>query len=124
VYNTASAFRYEDNITNVKIWNSTIGNGVSRPFRAAGASAEALEVRNLLVLGALPQEASHPSNRSVGPEAFVDDAANNYALAPGASAIDAGIAILDVKTDRVGTTRPQERAYDIGAYEWTLPVTQ
>jgi hypothetical protein len=124
VYNTTSAFRYEDNITNLKIWNSTIGNGVTRPFRAAESNSEALEVRNVLVRGALPQEASHPSNRSVGPEAFVDDAANNYGLAPGASAIDAGIAILEVKTDRVGTTRPQERGYDVGAYEWTAPLTQ
>jgi hypothetical protein len=118
VYDTATAFRYEDNLTNLKIWNSTVGNGVSRAFRAAGSGSEGLEIRNVLVRGALSQEASHGSNRSVEPDAFVDAAANNYALAPGASAIDAGIAIFDVNADRVGTTRPQGRAYDVGAYEW------
>jgi hypothetical protein len=32
-------------------------------------------------------------------------------------AVDAGIAIATVKTDRVGVARPQGAAYDIGAYE-------
>ena len=122
VYDTATAFRYEDNITNLKIWNSTIGNGVMRAFRPAESGAEGLEVRNLLVRGGLSREASHGSNRSVGPEAFVDAAAGNYSLAPGASAIDAGVAILDVTTDRDGTTRPQGRGYDIGAYQWSPPA--
>ena len=118
VYNTATAFRYEDNIANLKVWSSTVGNGVSRPFLAAESGSGGMEVRNLLVRGPLPQEALHTSNRSVGPEAFVDAAANNYALAPGSPAVDAGVAILDVRTDRVGSARPQGRGHDIGAYEW------
>lgn len=122
VYDTVTAFRYEDNIANLKVWNSTIGSGVSRAFRSAESGAEGLEVRNLLVLGRLPQEAGHVSNRSVGSEAFVDAATHNYALMPAVSAIDAGIAIADVPTDRVGTTRPQGRGYDIGAFEWTRPA--
>jgi hypothetical protein len=62
---------------------------------------------------------AHPSNWSVGPEAFVDAAANDYTLAAGATVVDAGIALADVTTDRIGTARPQGRAYDVGAYEWT-----
>ena len=122
VYDTDTVFRYEDNITNLKIWNSTVGNGVSRPFRAAESGSAGVEVRNLLVRGPLPPEAAHTSNRSVGAETFVDAAANDYALAQDASPIDAGIAILDVKTDRAGATRPHGRGYDIGAYEWTPPT--
>lgn len=117
VHNTDTAFRYEDNIANLKIWNSTVGSGVTRSFRAASSGSSGLEVRNLLVYGSLPPEAAHTSNWSVGPEAFVNAAANNYALAPGSSAIDAGIALLGLTTDRIGTPRPQGRAYDVGAYE-------
>ena len=124
VHDTGTAFRYEDNIRNLKIWNSTIGNGVPRPFRAAESDSDGVEVRNLLVRGALPREAAHISNRGVGAEAFVNAAANNYALSAGASAIDAGIAIMDVKTDRAATPRPQGRAYDVGAFEWTSPSTR
>ena len=29
IYDTATAFRYEDNIINLRIWNSTVGNGVA-----------------------------------------------------------------------------------------------
>ena len=108
----------------MKIWNSTIGNGVPRPFRAAESNSDGVEVRNLLVRGALPREAAHISNRGVAAEAFVNAAANNYALAAGASAIDAGIAIMDVKTDRAATARPQGRAYDVGAFEWTSRSTR
>ena len=122
VYDADYGFRYEDNIANLKVWNSTVGRGVTRPFRAASSGSAGVEVRNLLVLGALPPEAAHISNWSVGAEAFVNAPADNYALAPGAAAIDAGIALGDVAADRVGTVRPQGRTYDVGAYE-AIPST-
>ena len=117
VHDTATGFRYEDNIRNLKIWNSTVGTGVPRSFRAAESGSGGLEVRNLLVYGTLPPEAAHTSNWSVGAEAFVNAAAHNYMLTPEAAVIDAGIAIAGVATDRIGTARPQGRAYDVGAYE-------
>jgi hypothetical protein len=121
VYDVATAFRYEDNIQNLRIWNSTLGRGVTRAFQEAGAASAPLDVRNLLVLGPLSAEASHPSNRSVSSDAFVNAAAHDYRLAPGSPAIDAGIALSGVATDRLGVPRPQGYAYDIGAYEWYLP---
>jgi hypothetical protein len=123
VYDTDYGFRYEDNIANLKVWNSTVGRGVTRPFRAASSGSAGVEVRNLLVLGPLPPEASHASNSSAGPEAFVNASADNYALAPGAAAIDAGIALPGVTTDRIGAPRPQGDAYDVGAYEAPATVT-
>jgi hypothetical protein len=76
-------------------------------------------VRNLLVLGGtLPSQAAHPSNLNVGPEAFVDVNANNYGLVAGSVAIDAGVAVPGVTSDRAGTSRPQGATYDVGAYEW------
>ncbi len=124
VYNTARAFRYEDDIENLRIWNSTLGRDVPSPFQAAESGSAGLEVRNLLVLGTrLPSVASHPSNRSAPADAFVDATVHNYALATGAAAIDSGIAIQDVGSDRAGVRRPQGGAFDVGAYEW-LPIVE
>ena len=117
VYNTATAIRYENAIENLRIWNSTIGAGVTRPFLAASATPIRMDVRNLLVLGKLPVEAAHPSNLAVGADTFVNASAHNYELAAAALAIDRGVAIAEVATDRNGTARPQGRAYDLGAYE-------
>jgi len=117
VYDAGTAFRYEDNIVNLKIWNTTVGRNVVRPFRAAASDRAGLEVLNLLAYGVLPPEAIDASNRGVGTEAFLSTAAHNYRLAPGSPAIDAGITLSSVITDRIGTIRPQGRAYDVGAYE-------
>jgi hypothetical protein len=119
VYNTATAFRYEDNIVNLKIWNSTIGSGVLRPFGAASSGRSGIEVYNLLVPAALPPEAAHWSNRRVELEAFVNAAAHDYMLVPGSAAIDAAMTLTGVTTDRRGTPRPQGNSADVGAYEWT-----
>jgi hypothetical protein len=49
---------------------------------------------------------------------FVDTVAGNFRLKAGSPAIDAGIALKEVLTDRDATPRPQGMAYDIGAYEF------
>ena len=123
IYNTLKAFRYENDIQNLKIWNSTLGRNVASPFQAASSGSAGVEVRNLLMLGTtLPSEAAHPTNRLATVDTFVDVNAHNYALQSGAPAVDAGIALLDVTTDRAGVSRPQGKAFDVGAYEW-VPTT-
>ena len=117
VYDVSTAFRYEDNIQNLRIWNNTIGRGVTRAFQEAGAASGPLDVRNLLVVGRLTADASHPSNWSVGNDAFVNAAAHDYRLAAGSVAIDAGVALAGVAKDRMGTPRPRGYAYDVGAHE-------
>jgi hypothetical protein len=117
VYNVATAFRYEDHIEQLRIWNTTLGLGVTRPFLAASSTATGLDVRNLLSISALSAEASHSSNLQVGVNAFVNASVHNYALAAGAAAIEAGTTISEVRTDRTGVLRPQGARYDIGAYE-------
>jgi hypothetical protein len=119
VYDTATAFRYEDNIQNLRIWNVTFGSGVTRPFQPAAASNAGLDIRNVLVLGPLPREALGRSNLSVDRSAFADAAAHDYALSAGSPAIDAGEPIPDVTTDVAGTPRPSGGGYDVGAYEFT-----
>jgi hypothetical protein len=119
VHDVTTAYRYEDNIQQLHIWNNTVGAGVSRAFHAAASTAAGIDVRNLLVLGAVPIEAKpSPSNLAVTGTSFVDPAHHVYRLAPGSPAIDAGTTVTAVGVDRDGLRRPAGRAYDVGAYEW------
>jgi hypothetical protein len=117
IYDVTTGFRYEDNIQNLRIWNSTLGRGVSRSFQAAVSPKAGLEVRNLLSIAALAAEARHRSNLRVGTSAFVDAAKHDYHLAANVPAIDAGDLISQVATDRDGVPRPQGSIHDLGAYE-------
>jgi hypothetical protein len=117
VHHVRTAFRYEDSIDNLRIWNSTIGRDVARPFQAASSTSRGLDVRNVLILGRKPSEAQHPSNLSAPAAAFVNAEDDNYALVPGAAAINAGATIPEVTVDRNGVHRPIEEPYDVGAYE-------
>ena len=49
---------------------------------------------------------------------FVNAATNDYRLAPGSLAIDAGVANSSVTKDRLGVARPQGAYLDVGAYEF------
>ena len=50
---------------------------------------------------------------------FVDVSANDLRLRPDAEAIDAGSPEMSPMRDAAGTTRPQGKGIDIGAYEFT-----
>jgi hypothetical protein len=118
IHHAGTAFRYEDDVQSARIWNATIGSDVKQPFRGANARDSRLDVRNFLLLGTvLPREASGASNRAVSASSFVNAARNDYHLAAGSPAIDAGTTIDEVRVDRVNVPRPQGGAYDIGAYE-------
>lgn len=118
VHSVATGVRYEDSISDVRVWNSTFGSGVSTAFRAAPSPGGPIDIRNFLALGTtLPSEAKGPSNMVVPASAFVNAKGHNYQLAAGAAAIDAGVGIAGVTVDRQGTKRPQGRGYDIGAFE-------
>jgi hypothetical protein len=118
VHTVAHGVRYEDDIQGLRIWNSTFGRDVGRPFTPASSSSSVLEVRNVAVLGtALPAEASGGSNLAVPAAAFVNAGAHDYRLSAASAAADRGVAIAEVSADREGTARPQGAAYDIGAYE-------
>lgn len=118
VHTVSSAFRYEDNIQGIRIWNTTLGGGIAKHFDAAASPESTLDVRNVLVLGrTLPAEARGPSNLAVPESAFVNASARNYELSGSSPAVDAGTSITEIGADRIGTPRPQGLRYDIGAYE-------
>jgi Right handed beta helix region len=118
IHDVKTAFRYENDLEALRVWNTTIGSGVREGFQAASSPQTVFDLRNVLMLGkALPPSVSHVFNRTVGPEAFVNAGGHRYELAPGSTAIDAGTVVAEVATDRAGVRRPQGKAYDIGAYE-------
>jgi hypothetical protein len=126
IYNTDTAFRYEDNIEQLRVWNVTLGSGVTRPFQSASSSATVPDVRNFLLLGSsLPWQASHSSNLAVSASAFVGAATHDYRLSSGSPAVDRGDTLAGVTTDRLGIPRPQGSHYDVGAFERPAdPVNQ
>jgi hypothetical protein len=121
VHSVRTAYRYEDDIQRLQIWNNTIGKEVTRTFQAAESSADGLSVRNLLMLGSRPPEAEDRSNLVGADHWFVNAAEHDYRLAGGAPAIDAGITVPEVTVDRDGIARPAGRGYDVGAFESPAP---
>ena len=118
VHDVPTAFRYEDNIQNLRIWNSTVGANVTRAFQPASSSRRARGAQPA-VLGTLPAEAKHASNLAVTASAFANAAMHDDTLAPGSPAIDSGEPLGDVTIDCVGVTRPRGAAFDVGAFELT-----
>ncbi len=53
-----------------------------------------------------------------GEPLFINPAAGDFHIQQGSAAIDTGLTLTEVPTDRVGVSRPQGPAYDIGAYEF------
>jgi hypothetical protein len=121
VHDVLTAYRYEDNVRNLRIWNNTLGKGVTRAFRAEGSASLRPEVRNLLFLGPRAAEAADASNLGVTDTAFVNAGRHDYRLAAGTPAIDSGVRISGVSVDRNGVARPVGAGVDVGAYEWQPP---
>jgi hypothetical protein len=119
VFDVETGVRYEDNIERVEVWNSTFGSDVARIFRAASSNASGLDVKNVLFMGATVSELSGASNMAAAATFFVDAASHDYRLLPNSLAIDSGISLTAVTTDRAGGARPAGRSWDVGAHEYT-----
>jgi hypothetical protein len=118
LHDVAVGIRYEDDIRQLRVWNTTFGRNVARPFEDASSTRVSLDVRNVAVLGReLPREAAGPSNVAAGADAFIDATAHDYHATASSPLVDAGVAIGEVGDDRDGAGRPHGRAYDAGAYE-------
>ena len=109
VFDVGTGVRYEDNIERVEVWNSTFGSGVGRVFRAASSTAAGLDVKNVLFMGSTSSELTGASNMLATTAFFVGAAANDYRLRAGSLAIDSGISLTAVTTDRAGNSRPAGR---------------
>ncbi|NOG44739.1 MAG: T9SS type A sorting domain-containing protein [Calditrichaeota bacterium] len=120
VYECEKAFRVENDVANLKLYNSTFGANIDEFFKEADSenNRETWEILNNAFLAPKPAEAQHSSNKEALPSDFENSDGNEYQLSEGSSLIDQGIEVALVQTDRDGTLRPQGKGYDIGAYEF------
>jgi len=117
VFDVGTAVRYEDDIERVEVWNSTFGGGIGQMFRAANVRTATLTAQNVLFVGPRPRELAGASNMPAVSAFFVDAVRHDYRLTPGSGAVDAGVALTLVGTDRLGNARPTGERWDVGAFE-------
>ena len=110
-------------IDGVMMKNNIVDTGNSTGYHVnVGTSASV--VSNLVLENNLywpgPPDLKSISDTSpvAGDPLFVDPAGADFHLRSGSAAIDKGLSLTDVPTDRDGISRPQGSAYDIGAYEY------
>ena len=121
IYDVEKAIRAEDDLQNLKIYNSTFGDNSTTLLQIAGGGGGvgSWDWRNNAFLNsAPPSQALDPSNKSTIGTDFVNSAGQDYHLTVGSSLIDSGVSISDVTVDRDGVSRPQDSGYDVGAYEF------
>jgi len=122
VYDNDISVRAEDKIDHLHIYNNTFGPSNIRAFQQAPSSrgiGEDFQAYNNLFIGDdVPAEMSDASNVKLDETNVVDAANRDYHLVSTSAAIDAGVEILQVVTDKDKIARPQGAAYDIGAYEY------
>lgn len=125
IYQVVHAIRAEENLKDLKVYNTTFGHGIDRPlYVAVGGDGNlgSWEFRNnAFVEKNPPAEVAHPSNKMAAATDFVNSGAQDYQLKAGSMLIDAGIPLADVSSDRKGNPRPQAAGFDVGAYEFTSP---
>ena len=118
LYDLDSAIRSEDDLENLRLLNSTLGDGINLELRHAGGSGGTATWTwlNNAFAGAKPTEAGDPSNLVAAAADFEDPASRDYHPSATSSLIDAGLDIAEVTTDRDGVAR-SPGGYDVGAFE-------
>ncbi len=121
IHDVDIAFRFEDELPEPEVYNTTFGTGIGTPMTDAGGEPNGPTFENLLFLAdAVPELASGgASNLAVGDDVFEDVAAHDYRVLMGSAPMDAGVEVAVVDRDRLGVSRPFGHAYDVGAFEWT-----
>jgi len=111
IHDNNRAFRYEDSVENLKIYNNIFASN-GQALESAGGYGSGFDMRNNVFLGSKPSLASDSSNVAVSSSDFV----NGYYPSATSPAIDAGDTISLVTADRDGNFRSVP--YDSGAYEY------
>jgi hypothetical protein len=121
IWEVDKAFRLEDGIAGLRVFNATLGNAIGEAIEDAGGDPQNPTFSNVLFLAAaVPAPAdTDASNMATDDSVFVDAANDDYHLQMGSAPTDAGIEIPQVTVDRDGVPRPFGNATDIGAFEWT-----
>jgi hypothetical protein len=112
----------------IYVWNNTIiearGDGIG--FHNDAGSDNQI-YNNLVIASGGEQIDTNPGDKtannlvygSAAPAGFANASADDFRLAEGSPAIDAGRVVSQVVVDRIGVGRPRGSGYDVGAYEFT-----
>lgn len=122
IHGVTTGIRYEDDIEKLEVTHATFGRDISRMLRAASSDATGVTVRDSLFLASdLPPEApASAGNMAADAGWFVNASGDDYQLRAGVPAVDAAQTGADVGPDRLGVTRPQGVAADVGAFERSM----
>ena len=125
VYDCDKAIRAEDDLSNLRVFNSTFGDDLPTHIQFAGGSGGtgSWDIRNNAFMDSKPSVASDVSNEVTASTDFINAAGRDYRIAGGSNLIDNGNVIGEVIQDRDGNLRPQGVSHDIGAYEFTDSAT-
>lgn len=120
IHHVEVGVRYEDDLSELKLWHITFGAGVTAPFSNGDSDTASVAVINSLFLtDELPVEATQDESNSIATsDDFVDAADHDYHLVEDSLAIDAGVPITGVTQDLDGNRRVSGLGPDLGAYEW------
>jgi hypothetical protein len=123
IYNCQKAIRSEDNLENLKIYNSTFGDSIDTQLYFAGGSdgTDTWDFRNNAFVEKKPDVGIKSSNEVVANSeldtVFADTETGNYHLKSGSRLIEIGETLSSVTIDRDGSIRTSP--YDLGAYEFS-----
>lgn len=127
VYEVEKAVRAEDDLSNLKVLNSTFGDQIGQTVQFAGGDGGKGTwdwSNNAFLSAAIPSIATQGGNRVASTDDFVDVPSNDYRLSAQSALIDSGIDLSGlVNTDRDGITRPQGGGFDVGAHEQAVVAT-
>jgi hypothetical protein len=120
LYNLDVGVRYEKELEELTILFTTFGMNINTFLAETDSSTTSPVMQNnLFVHEELPSLAEEANgNRAVPAEDLVDSDARNHRLEEGSPAIDAGVEIDGIETDREGLERWIGAAPDAGAHEY------
>ena len=117
IFDVGTAVRAEDDVADLRIYNSTFGNGIGSQLTHAGGNngVPSWDWKNNAFSGSKPGEANHSTNIVASDVDFVDAGDRNYRLTMTSNLVGVGEEIAGVTVDRDGNTRSSP--YDVGAFE-------
>ncbi len=111
LHHVTTALRVEDDLASLSLRDVTLGREVGEALRRVDALGTRLDVRRLVVLGTqLPDGVDAAWGRAVGPQAFVDAAADDYRLVSADAAVSAATAATTSRTAGALATSSPSRA--------------
>ena len=112
------------NSSSIQTLNNSITGATECGIVSGSGAGAGNQTRNNIVFGngsnICTGHVGVQSNNLTTNPLWTNPAAGDFTLQAGSPAINAGMTLANVPTDKVGTPRPQGAAYEIGAYEFSV----